>query len=645
MSPDFTLRYFDNEDEPRQEKGMVVLYNREVETGVAMDEYENCIALRPAVLPGRTYYFAAKRSDVDDWLPFMRAACQLSRHPSSPVPALAGAFHAAYLRSAESVGGPISGAVRPSCHPSLLNSHIACTACRDALTHDICRCTQPPAADQEALCAVVVRHVRQTILDEALAALPDWKRKGVSPKCLSALNHTVEAAVTSTLDEVRERAGVFSDALKTAVDENGLQEFVAKEEVLLDAVRAAVGTAVSDKLQETPIPKIASDIATEAAPLAKRAFDELVPAFDSIVATAADVIVEKGLNEDTLASFFLPLSKLLRLPANESAPGLGDKLWKEKPHPLNSAAASLESLLTGVVGALEAVDEAALRTRGGKLAIAALKSAPSPLEAEGDGGGSSGADSWQTQAGKWFVSAISMPLGELLERAAYMFEVLLSEKCEVIALAPTEQQLREAVNAAAAKVRGDLESDIAPTKQVAVADAFRRLLGVPYMSAVGQTAGDSVQSVAYPEFGYSYARVLTVDRGLRRVLDMIFDETVLRMFEPDLRTSVKDMMFPPLSEEGEPPEPPDTAQELKAPAEAAAPAPEDVGSSAAVQERVAKLEAKQQQDAMEVAPKAKAKTAGEPEPQPVDGTTPTEPEPEPEPELEPEPQPLNEPVE
>ncbi len=131
MSPDFTLRYFDNQDEPRQEKGMVVLYNREVETGVAMDEYENCIALRPAVLPGRTYYFVADKShEVDHWLPFMRAACQLSRHSSSPVPALAGAFHAAYLRSAESVGGPISGAVRPSSRlkPFALSHRLHCVA-------------------------------------------------------------------------------------------------------------------------------------------------------------------------------------------------------------------------------------------------------------------------------------------------------------------------------------------------------------------------------------------------------------------------------------------------------------------------------------------------------------------------------------
>ena len=332
---------------------------------------------------------------------------------------------------------------------------------------------------------------------------------------------------------------------------------------------------------------------------------------------------------------------------------MGDKLWKEKPHPLNAAAASLESLLTGVVGALEAVDEAALRTRGGKLAIAALKSAPSPLEAEGDSGGSIGADSWQTQAGKWFVSAISTPLGELLERAAYMFEVLLSEKCEVIALAPTEQQLREAVNTAAAKVKGDLESDAASTKQVAVADAFRRLLGVPYISAVGQTASDSVQSVTYPEFSYNYARVLTVDRGLRRVLDMIFDETVLRLLEPDNRTSMKEranklMFHAELSEEGEPPEPPVTAQELKVPAEAAGLAPEDAGSSAAVLERVAELEAKDQQDAMELAPKVETKTAGDPEPQSVDGTVPTEPKPEPEPQREPEselgPEPLDVPV-
>ena len=114
MSPDFTLRYFDKQDEPRQEKGTVILYNCEVETGVSEDGHDNCITLRPAVLSGRTFYFVADRSqEVDQWLPFMRAACQLSRHPSSPVPALAGAFHAAYLRTAESVGGPISGAVRP----------------------------------------------------------------------------------------------------------------------------------------------------------------------------------------------------------------------------------------------------------------------------------------------------------------------------------------------------------------------------------------------------------------------------------------------------------------------------------------------------------------------------------------------------
>ena len=115
MSPDFTLRYFDKESEPRQEKGVVVLYNCKVDAGVTEDEHENCIALRPAVLPGRTYYFAAARShEVDEWLPFMRAACQLSRHPSSPVPAKSGAFYAAYARTAESIGGPISGAVRPS---------------------------------------------------------------------------------------------------------------------------------------------------------------------------------------------------------------------------------------------------------------------------------------------------------------------------------------------------------------------------------------------------------------------------------------------------------------------------------------------------------------------------------------------------
>ena len=44
---------------------MVVLYNCKVDAGVTEDEHENCIALRPAVLPGRTYYFAAARSHED----------------------------------------------------------------------------------------------------------------------------------------------------------------------------------------------------------------------------------------------------------------------------------------------------------------------------------------------------------------------------------------------------------------------------------------------------------------------------------------------------------------------------------------------------------------------------------------------------
>eukprot|EP01048_Picozoa_sp_COSAG05_P036503 COSAG05_NODE_16480_length_345_cov_0.707317_1_plen_114_part_11 len=67
---------------------------------------------------------------------------------------------------------------------------------------------------------------------------------------------------------------------------------------MLDAVRAAVGTAALDKLKETPLGQLASAVAVEAAPLATRAFDALGPAFDSIVATAADVIVEHDLNED-----------------------------------------------------------------------------------------------------------------------------------------------------------------------------------------------------------------------------------------------------------------------------------------------------------------------------------------------------------
>ena len=266
----------------------------------------------------------------------------------------------------------------------------------------------------------------------------------------------------------------------------------AKEKLLLDAVRAAVGTAALDKLKETPLGQLASAVAVEAAPLATRAFDALGPAFDSIVATAADVIVEHDLNEDTLASFFLPLAKLLRLPANESAPGLGDKLWSGMPHPLSSAAASQQALPTAVVAALETIDEPALRTRAGKLALAALRSASSPLEAEGQEAEGSGADSWQTQAGKWFASAISTPLGELLERAAYMFEVQLSKSCEEIPLAPTEQQLREAVDAAAASVRADMMSDAASAKQVAVLDAFRRLLGVVgllYLQYWTQAAG------------------------------------------------------------------------------------------------------------------------------------------------------------
>ena len=585
MSPDFTLRYFDNQDEPRQEKGMVILYNREVETGVSEDEHENCIALRPAVLPGRTYYFVADRSqEVEHWLPFIRAACQLSRHPSSPVPALAGAFHAAYLQTAESVGGPISGAVRPSC--CCVHRCLVASACRTALTHEFCHCMQPPAADEEALCAMVVRHVRRTILDDALATLPDWKRKGAEPICLKSLDHTVAAAVTSALTEVRGRVDAFSDATKAAIDENGLEEFVAKEKLLLDAVRAAVGTAALDKLKETPLGQLASAVAAEAAPLAMRAFDALAPAFDSIVATAADVVVQHDLNEDTLASFFLPLAKLLRLPANESAPGLGDKLWSGKPHPLSSAAALLQALPTAIVAALETIDEPALRTRGGKLALAALRSAPSPLDAEGQEAEGSGADSWQTQAGKWFALAISTPLGELLERAAYMFEVQLSKTCEEIPLAPTEQQLREAVDAAAASVRADMMSDAASTKQVAVLDAFRRLLGVAFMSTVAQTAGESAQSVAQPELSYNYSRVLTVDRGLRRVLDMLFDEFVLQTIgeHPEEGT-------PPLA----------TTQQLKEPAEAAAPPLEDAGSRAAVHARVAALEAKEQQGANELA--------------------------------------------
>lgn len=450
---------------------------------------------------------------------------------------------------------------------------------------------QPPAADEEALCAAVVRHVRQTILDDALAALPDWKRKGAEPICLKSLDHTVAAAVTSALTEARGRVGAFSDATKTAIDENGIEEFVAKEKLLLDAVRAAVGTAALDKLKETPLGQLASAVAVEAAPLATRAFDALGPAFDSIVATAADVIVEHDLNEDTLASFFLPLAKLLRLPANESAPGLGDKLWSGMPHPLSSAAASLQALPTAVVAALETIDEPALRTRAGKLALAALRSASSPLEAEGQEAEGSGADSWQTQAGKWFASAISTPLGELLERAAYMFEVQLSKSCEEIPLAPTEQQLREAVDAAAASVRADMMSDAASAKQVAVLDAFRRLLGVAYMSTVAQTAGDSAQSVAQPELSYNYSRVLTVDHGLRRVLDLLFDEFVLQTIGDH-------------PEEGMPPLPElATTQQLEEPAEAAAPAPEDAGSRAAVHARVAELEAKEQQAVNESAPK------------------------------------------
>ena len=63
MAPDFTLRYFDKQDEPRQQKGCVVLYNCRVDAPVKADEeHENCIALRPAVLPGRTYYFTPDRA-------------------------------------------------------------------------------------------------------------------------------------------------------------------------------------------------------------------------------------------------------------------------------------------------------------------------------------------------------------------------------------------------------------------------------------------------------------------------------------------------------------------------------------------------------------------------------------------------------
>ena len=274
---------------------------------------------------------------------------------------------------------------------------------------------QPPAAETDALCAVVIKHARQTVLDEAMAALPPWKQKGMLPVCMNALEGTALSAVGATLSDCETRADTLTDATKQALIKNedgteGPEKFAAAEEALLEAVRVAVGSAALDKLKETPLIKIATDIAQDAVPHANRSFDALIPAFELVVAACADAVVADGLNEDTLSAFFLPLAKLLRLPANETAPELEDKMWSGKPHPLSAAAASIEALPSSVVNALGQIPETALRTRGGALAMAALKAAPSPLEEAVDEDVSSGpmSESWQMQAAAWFTSAIEV---------------------------------------------------------------------------------------------------------------------------------------------------------------------------------------------------------------------------------------------
>merc|ERR1711871_903638 len=130
------------------------------------------------------------------------------------------------------------------------------------------------------------------------------------------------------------------------------------------------------------------------------------------------------------------------------------------------------------------------------------------------------------------------------------------------------------------------------------------------MSTVSQTAGECVQSVAQPELSYNYARVLTTDRGLRRVLDMLFEDIVL-----------KSMGEQP--EEGTP-QPPDPAatKNLEQPAEGTpskgddsnSPSPED---SAGVLDRVAVIEqattdeAKEQKGASNITVHGKADEAKE----------------------------------
>ena len=72
-----------------------------------------------------------------------------------------------------------------------------------------------------------------------------------------------------------------------------------------------------------------------------------------------------------------------------------------------------------------------------------------------------------------------------------------------------------------------MATDIEATRKVAVQEAFHRLLGVAYMATVDKTAAESVQGVTPPELSYNLARVLTVDRGLRTVLDQLFEQVIV----------------------------------------------------------------------------------------------------------------------
>ena len=331
MDGEFHLRYFERDDGTKSAKGKIIFYMYKVEAPVEVDGYSNCIALTHE--SKRCFYiFPDRASEIDQWIPFLKAACLRSRYPRNVDPHRALAFEAGHSALQKAANATV---------------------------------TAPEDGDVEALQAIIMKRLESEVIADAMDKLGNYKRRVYEPQTIKAAQALAAAAMQAGYDNALLFAEDMQNLMQTVADESK-DEFLKADAELRSRIMGAVGPIVTGLLQSSTIAaSCETAVSAVIEPLAA-AEAALKTAFDTVVQDVTATIQKAGLDQDALRQFFLPLAQKLREHPTDSE------------HPLADMHASIQLIPSAVDRALTGGSAPADAAGADPTDVVAPESVPEP---------------------------------------------------------------------------------------------------------------------------------------------------------------------------------------------------------------------------------------------------------------------------